>query len=198
VIWGLVVLLCLAVFPFEHARDHAEAGIAAAQEEYDADLARLPADAPLWDWAPFLQTRNAVKQDEVLGRIRKLGRRQSDAVLMLERGDFPLGFLAQMDLQATSAICDKARVLLRRQVVPLVPATPDVKPYAAVEQPVADVVSAMSWLVGHNCSCEVESLAWEAMAKAYRDTNYDVYELAALRDSKRLGAMLRQESEQRR
>ena len=162
---------------------------------YDADLAKLPADAPLWDWVPFLQTRNAVKQDEVLGHICRLARRQSDAELMLERGDCPLGFLSQIDLQPTPAICDKARALLRRQVVPLVPAAPNAKPYTEAAQPVADAVSAMSWLVGHDCSCDAESVAWEAMAKTYRDTNYDVYDLAALRDPKRLGDMLRQETE---
>lgn len=152
VVWGLVVLSCLAIFPLERSRDQANAGIAAAQARYDADLAKLRADAPLWDWVPFLQTRNAVKQDEVLGHIRRLARRQSDAELMLERGDFPLGFLSQIDLQPTPAICDKARALLRRQVVPLVPAAPNANPYTEVAQPVADAVSAMSWLVGHDCS----------------------------------------------
>ena len=39
-----------------------------------------------------------------------------------------------------------------------------------------------------------ESLAWESMAKAYRDTNFDVYRLAELRDPKELGRLLHDHS----
>ena len=87
-----------------------------ALEKYNADLAKLPPDAPLWEWAPFLDTANSTKQEELLAHIRTLDRRQSDAELMLDRGDFPLGFLGRLDLTPTPAICDKARALLRRQV----------------------------------------------------------------------------------
>jgi hypothetical protein len=100
---------------------------------------------------PFLQTRSDIKQDEVLGRIRKLERRRSDAELMLGRGDFPLAFLGRFDLTPTQAICDKARALLRRQVEPLVLKTPNSKPYAAIAEPVSGALAAMKWLVGHNC-----------------------------------------------
>ncbi len=68
---------------------------------------------------PFLQTRNVVESDAVLARIRKLARRQSDAELMLDRGDFPLGHLREFDLAATPSLCDKAKALLRRRVARL-------------------------------------------------------------------------------
>ena len=71
----------------------------------------MPPDAPLWEWAPFLDTANSTKQEEVLAHIRTLDRRQGDAELMLERGDFPLGFLGPLDLTPTPAICDKARAV---------------------------------------------------------------------------------------
>jgi hypothetical protein len=194
--WGLVLLLCLAIVPFEHMRERAKAEIAAAAEKYATDLAKLPPDAPLWDWVPFLNTRSAILQDEILDRIRKLERRQSDAEAMLARGDFPLGFLGRMDLKPTPAVCEKTRALLLRKVEPLVLKTPNAKPYAEIAQPVSDALSAMNWLVGLNCPCDAEALAWETMAKAYTDTNYDVYELRDLRDPKRLGWLLRQQSEQ--
>jgi hypothetical protein len=191
-VWGLTLLLCFAIVPLQQMRQQADASIAAASEKYNADLAKLSPDAPLRDWVPFLQSRSDIKQDEVLGRIRKLERRQSDAELMLDRGDFPLAFLGRFDLTPTQAICDKARALLRRQVEPLVLKVPNSKPYSEIAEPVSGALAAMKWLVGHDCPCEAESLAWETMAKAYRDTNFDVVELRELRDQKNLGRQVRE------
>jgi len=53
----------------------------------------------------------------------------------------------------------------------------------------------MRWLVGYNCSCDQESLAWEQMANGYADTNFDVYELKDLRDPRALGRVLREDPE---
>lgn len=192
IVWGATLLLCLSVFAFQQMRQHAVDLTVAAQEKYDADYAKLLPDAPLRDWVPFLDTRNATKQDEILQRISKLPRRQSDAELMLDRGDFPLGFLSRLDLTPTPAICDKARALLRRQVEPLVLKTPNSKRYAKIVWPVSNALSAMKWLVGHDCSCDAESMAWETMAKSYSNTNYDLYELAELRDPKNLGRLVRE------
>ena len=191
-VWGAILLLCLAIVPLQQIRNEADNRIAAALEKYNADLAKLPPDAPLWDWVPFLDTPSGIKQDELLAHIRTLGRRQSDAELMLDRGDFPLGFLGRLDLTPTPAICDKARALLRRQVAPLVLQTPDSKPYSEIFRPVANALAAMRWLVGHDCSCDVESQAWEIMASAYRDTNFDVVELRQLREQKNLGQQARE------
>jgi hypothetical protein len=66
------------------------------------------------------------------------------------------------------------------------------RPYAEVADRVAAALAAMKWLVGNGCSCDAESLAWESMARAYRDTNFDVYELAELRDPGALGRVLLQ------
>jgi hypothetical protein len=183
--WLPTLLLCLAIAPMLQLRHAAQQREAAAAQKYNADFSSLPADAPLWDWAPFLATPNNIQRDAVLGRIRKLDRRLTDAEIMLDRGDFPLGYLGQMDLDPTPAICGKARALLRRQVEPLVLKTPNSKPYTAIAAAVADAVAAMQWLVGYGCSCDAESRAWETMAKAYRDTNFDVVELARLREPNR-------------
>src|SRR6185312_12596276 len=121
-----------------------------------------------------------------------LDKRQSEAETMLERGDFPLLYLNAIDLMPTPAICEKARALLRQQVAPLAPAAPNSKPYAEVATPVRGALAAMKWLVVYECSCDAESLAWETMANAYRDTNFDVYELKGLRDPKALGKILRE------
>src|ERR1700694_23704 len=111
---------------------------------------------------------------------------------MLDRGDFPLGYLGRFDLDPTPAICEKARNLLRQRVAPLVPKTPDTEPYAKVFWDVSDALAAMKWLVGYECSCDAESLAWESMANAYQNPNFDVVELRELRDPKTLGRTLRE------
>ena len=109
---------------------------------------------------------------------------------------FRSSYLGRFGLNPTPAICDKARNLLRQRVKPLVLPAPNAKPYDDIYQEVADAVAAMRWLVGYGCSCDAESLAWEAMAKAYRDPGYDVRYLAELRDPKELGRVLNEDPEQ--
>jgi hypothetical protein len=191
VTWGAIFLLCIAIAPFEKVREHADDLVSAALEKYEADLAKLPADAPLWDWVPFFNTRNDTKLGEILDGIKKIDRRQSDAELMLERGDFPLGFIGRLDLTPTPALCGKARALLRSKVAPLVLATPQSKPYSDIAEPVSDALAAMKWLIGYDCDATAEVSAWESMANAYRDTSFDTVELRELRDPKQLGHIVR-------
>ena len=190
VIWGATFLLCVAIVPFEKVREQAYDRLAAANEKYEADLAKLPPDAPLWDWLPFLNTRNAIKQDEVMAHIRKLERRQSDTELMLDRGDFPMSYLRAFDLNPTPALCDKARALLRKRVAPLVLKPGESKPYKAIAAQVAEAADAMEWLVGYGCSCDTEALAWENMTKAYQGSDWDIHRLADARDPKNLGRIV--------
>ena len=195
--WGAILILSLAILPMNQVRDQVYVEQAAEAAKWDAALAGMPADAPLWDLISLLATaRGETKQIAVLDRIKTLTRRQSDAEIMLDRGDFPLRYLGSFGLTPTPAICDKARNLLRQRVKPLVLPVPNAKPYDDIYQEVADAVAAMSWLVGYGCSCDAESLAWEAMAKAYRDPGYDVRYLADLRDPKALGRVLNEDPEQ--
>lgn len=190
-VWGLVFILCATIVPLGTIRNAADERDAAVIRKYEADYAKLPADAPLWDWVPFFNTRNAPKSSEAFARIRKLDRRQADAEAMLARGDFPLRFIGELDLTPTPALCDGARALLRKRVAPLVPATPDSKPYRDVAGEVSDALPALKWLIGYDCDATAEVAAWETMAKAYKDPNYDVYELRDLRDPKNLGSIVR-------
>ena len=191
-VWGAILVVSASLWPMLHMRQSAVAADDAAQAERAAALASLPADAPLWDLTPFLATRNVAESDAVLARIRALPRRQSDTEAMLDRGDFPLRHLRDFDLAATPELCGKAKALLLRRVAPLVLETSQSKPYAAIADEVADATSAIEWLVGYGCSCDAESLAWETMAKAYRDTNFDVVRLRELRDPQELNWAVRQ------
>ena len=191
--WGAVLLLCVVIWPLGQMRERAEQREAAARDKWLSDLAAMPANAPLGEWLPFLQSRNGVYVDPALERIRKLSRRQGDAEVMLERGEFPLRYLAMLNLKATDAVCDKARALLRRQVQPLLLNTPNSKPYSGIAETVAGALSAIQWLVGYGCPCNEEAQAWETMAKAYRDPNFDVVSLSEYRDPKELGWAVRQD-----
>jgi hypothetical protein len=186
---AVLLVVCASVIPFQYIRSLAYEREAQARAAYDKGLAAVSENARLWELTPFLAR---YLDDPVLERIRRLERRQSDAELMLVRGDFPLGYLGRVDLMPTPSICEKARALLRRQVTPLIPDAALSRPYSDVARQVAGALAAMKWLVGYDCGCDAESLAWETMAKAYRDPNFDVYELARLRDPKELGRILRE------
>jgi hypothetical protein len=187
-----MLAVCLLIQPLFQMRKAVDDLETARLEKYDTDLARVPANAPLWDWTPFLDTRDNTKRAKVLDSIRGIDQRQTQAEAMLDRGDFPLGYLGFFDLDPTPALCEKARGLLRRRVEPLVLKTPNSKPYSEIASQVSDAVAGMDWLVGYDCSCDAESTAWETMAKGYGDTNYDVYRLAEIRDPKALGQTLRE------
>jgi hypothetical protein len=190
-----MVAVCLLIQPLSLMRKAVNAAETARLEKYDADLARVPAGAPIWEWTPFLDTADSTKRAKVLDSIRSLDQRQAQAETMLDRGDFPIAELGSFDLDPTPVLCNKARSLLRRQVAPLVLNAPNSRPYRDVARQVADAVAGMTWLVGYDCTCDAESIAWETMANANTDTNYDIYRLAQLRDPKELGRTLRERPE---
>jgi hypothetical protein len=192
---AMMLAVCLLIQPLSLMRKAVDDVETARLQKYDADLARVPAGAPMWEWTPFLDTRDDTKRAKVLDSIRGLALRQDQAEQMLDRGDFPVGYLGFFDLDPTPALCGKARNLLRQQVAPLVLKTPNSKPYSDIALQVSDAVAGMNWLVGYGCSCDAESAAWESMAKGYKDTNFDVYRLAELRDPKELGRTLRERPE---
>jgi hypothetical protein len=192
VAWGTIALLCVALVPMVQIRDRANEQGAAARAQWAENFDRLAPNAPLWDLTPFLATPNDTRQEVVLARIRQINQRQAQAYVMLDRGDFPLRSLGSLNLDPTPDLCDKARALLRRHVQTLMPKTAGKRPYADVADDVAGALAAMQWLVGYGCSCDAEAFAWEAMAKQYRHTNFDVFELAQLRDPKALGYKLLQ------
>jgi hypothetical protein len=188
--WGAILILCVSILPMQQMRGAAEAKVTAAREKYAVDFAKMPADSPLWEWVPFLATPDQTRVSNTLDRIRHLERRQSDAELMLDRGDFPLGHIGSFDLTPSPSLCDKARALLRRRAEELVLKDSNSKPFTDIAVPVGDAVAAMGWLIDYDCPCAAEVQTWETMAKAYRDPGYDINRLAELRDPKRLGRAL--------
>jgi hypothetical protein len=195
VAWGSVLLLCIALVPFQQMRGAVGDQMEAARAKNAADFAKLTTDSPLWEWVPFLAAPDQTLVSNAVDRIRRLERRQSDAELMLERGDFPLGRLGAFDLTPTPALCEKARNLLRQRAAALTLKEPDSKPFKDIAVAVSDAVSAMTWLIDYGCPGAAEAQIWETMVKAYRDPGYDIYQLAELRDPKRLGRALYEDPE---
>ena len=146
-----MVAVCLLIQPLSLMRKAVNDAETARLEKYDADLARVPPGAPLWEWTPFLITADSTKRAKVLDGIRSLEQRQAQAETMLDRADFPIGELGAFDLDPTPELCSKARSLLRKQVAPLVLNAPNSRPYRDIAAQVADAVSAMDWLVGYDC-----------------------------------------------
>ena len=135
VLLATIVAVCVSVWPLSQIRKAVEDQEAARLQKYDADFARISGNAPLWDWTPFLDTRDGTKREKVLDNIRKLDRRQAEAEAMLDRGDFPAGYLGLFDLDPTEALCAKARGLLGKQVEPLVHNSDKPQPYSAIARP---------------------------------------------------------------
>ena len=105
VLLATIFAVCVSIWPLSQVRRAVEDQEAARLQKYDADFARFPANAPLWDWTPFLDTRDGTKRQKVFDSIRKLDRRQAEAEAMLDRGDFPVGHLGSFDLDPTPALC---------------------------------------------------------------------------------------------
>jgi hypothetical protein len=194
VAWGGVLAICLSIVAMSSVRAAVLQKQADALAAWRAEVDAVPADAPLWRWTPLLG-RGFYAEDDVIAKIRNLDRRQGDAETMLKRGDFPLAYLNRFDLDATPAVCAGARAELQSEVAPLVAATLQARPYADVGKKVDAALAAMTWLVGYGCAVDAESLAWETMAKGYRDPSFSVVDLAELRDPKALGRTQRESPE---
>jgi hypothetical protein len=186
VVWGLVLALSIAPWPLVPMRTQArEARMAEYQRQQDenrARFAKLSPDAPLWEWLPFIRygTTNEF-QAEALSHIRHLKTRQSDAEVMMERGDFPLGSLYELELDPTASLCDKARRLLRKRAQELQPKVPNQEKYTVVAVEMDGAVSDMQWLVKNKCDCNAESVAFEAVANSYQEVNGRGWTLVELR-----------------
>jgi hypothetical protein len=195
-VWGSILILSIAIGPMRHLRLQYDAKVAAEHTLREAEFASLPADTPLWDLLPFLDDRGDYRlKEEVRARMAGLPRRQGDIETMLDRGDFPFEKLdpQSLDLDLTPSLCDKMRAGLRQRVASLVLTTPGSRPYADIAAAVGGAADAMEWLVGYDCPCDAESLAWEAMAKGYSgDNNWDFYRVVKVREPAALGRTLLQ------
>ena len=100
-VWGATAVASVAILPLEQVREGVTAQRNMERETWAADFAKLPKDAPLWDWTPFLATPDDERLSAVINGIRQLDRRQADAETMLDRGDLPLRFMSQFDLTPT-------------------------------------------------------------------------------------------------
>jgi hypothetical protein len=147
-------------------------------------------EAPLWQWTPFLNSDVYLIEQAAREKIRTLPSRQRDSEAMLDRDEFAFGQLSQFDLDPTPTLCEKARASLTRRAAALTLARGQTPNFSQIADEVGAAHEAMNWLVGFDCPCEQESLAWEALARAYGGADYEVADLVKLRDPKELGHIL--------
>lgn len=125
-----------------------------------------PPDAPLWEWRPFTEHGEELRQMAIEG-VRRLADRQSDAEMLLDKGlDFPMLYMSQMDLEATPALCESARKFLHRLLRSISPATPG-QPYSSEKGSVDSSLATIEWLLQHGCDCGPGVAQIEAAVRAY-------------------------------
>ena len=182
VVWSVVAILSVLPIPsillHEIASGESRDEIAGAaarerqertageREEWPARFRMLPPDAALWEWRPFTEHGEELRQMALDG-IRRLANRQSDAEMLLDMGlNFPMLHMPQMDLEATPALCESARRFLRKRVGMISPAVPG-RPYNWEKDSVDPYLSTMEWLLQHGCDCGPEVAQIEAAVLAY-------------------------------
>lgn len=163
--WSLVLVLTLAIFPMKEMQTKARFDFYTLWDQRSRAVLSMPADSPLWDWVKFLDVNSAA----VTSSVKRLARRQSDAEIMLDRGDFPLAYLGDLDLDPTSTICDKARGLIQRNVAARRTKLTAANPYSRdIEDEIDGEAWAMQWLASHGCDVSGERDSVISLALAYQ------------------------------
>src|SRR5262249_9510841 len=155
--------------------------IGAAQAEHDQQptiiqaatrerFAKLTSDTPLWEWWDFALPGNPLRE-EALAAMRRLSARQIQAETMLEGGfDLPMTEIANLDLDATPALCSAARQFLLQHAASLRPPGPArAPPYAVVAPRLEQYLPGLRWIGAHGCGVSEVVSAYEASARAYPD-----------------------------
>jgi hypothetical protein len=136
------------------------------REEWRAKFRVLPPGAPLWEWRPFTEHGEELRLKALEG-IRRLASRQADAEQLLELGlNFPMLYMAQMNLELTPALCERARKFLRGRLASISPPVPG-RPYSWEKDSVDPYLSSMEWLLLHGCACSPEVAQIETAVRAY-------------------------------
>jgi len=149
----------------EAAREHEER-TSREREEWLVKFRMLPPDAPLWEWRPFTEHGEELRQ-MAFEKIRRLADRQSDAEMLLEKGlNFPMLHMPQMDIECTPALCESARKFLRKRVESISPAVAG-RPYSWEKDSIDPYLSTIEWLLRHGCDCGPEVAQIEAAVLAY-------------------------------
>ena len=164
-VWASVLALSLTIFPMKQMRAEATNRFYALKSKRSREVFSIPADSPLWDWTRYLD----INTSTVISSVEHLARRQSDAEIMLDRGDFPLAYLGSFDLDPTVAICVKARALIQRKVAARISKLTVANAYTQeIENEIDSETWAMQWLASHGCEVRAERDFVVTLARSYR------------------------------
>lgn len=189
VLLGGLALLSLCIVPMSVVRNTADEREAARVAGWQARFDATPGSAPLQQWLPFLNSDVYSLEEAARQKILALPTREHDAEAMLDGDTFPFGRLSEFDFDPTPEFCSKALASLSRRAA-AVPPSGAKSTFDDVSDQVAGASAAITWLVSFACSSDAQSSAWEAVARRYGATDYQVDGLVQARDPKRLGSVL--------
>ncbi len=186
---GGLALLIVSIIPMTMARERAVDREAARIAEWQAKFGAMPANAPLPQWLPFLDSGVYDVGEGARQKLVTLPTRQTDAEGMLDADTFPFADLSEFDFDPTPQLCQKALASLSRRAA-AVPPPAAKSSFGDISDQVGGASRGITWLVGFACASDAQSAAWEAVARRYGATDYDVADLVAARDPKQLGSVL--------
>jgi hypothetical protein len=147
-VWGMVLMFSILPWPMMAKKNQLQQSMMEATRieaaKNQAKFDKLTPESPLWDWLPFIDSY--LFHSQVIDHIRHSKTMQADAEAMLDRDDFPLLHLRELEAGPTPEFCQKLRAFLERKEASMRLATPQSKPYKPIAGDVDAAINAMSWL----------------------------------------------------
>lgn len=141
-----------------------------------AQFEKIPRDAPVKEWMPYLDYNTPELHSDAAQRIRALKNRQAEMEEILNAGAFRFAFFThihELDLSPTPSLCEFIRRWLREQSDALKP-TPEKRKYRDVNPggytdptPVGACAPTLRWFAGNKCPMLDELNAFEATMLSY-------------------------------
>lgn len=201
VVWGLVCVLGLSIWPGLAKQQH-EAALTRvlhermlkeyeAKEDHERQAAnrrKLDAMTPeqhLVDWYSLLEPDSGVRA-EAIAALRKVPRRQGDVEEGLAHGvPVVMRLVPELDLQPTPALCAAAQVFLRK--LAMSNQLRDREPYPFEAGTSIEIsLPGIHWFQEHGCRCDEALTELESVVRSYLDSparQHTLTSLAALRQA---------------
>ena len=197
IVWGAVfALTMLTTITWPKTSQLAE------QRQKEINLARraefdkIPLDAPVRDWMPYLDADSPELRNGAFQRIRAVKNKQSEIEQILQSGRYSYRFftyVSQFELSPTPSLCESMRKWLREQSIGLKP-TSSMQKYSPIapggpndNTPLAACLPTIRWFAINKCPMLDEVNAFKATLRMYRRGNENEPFFSALDE---IGSML--------
>lgn len=195
VVWGIILVLSIAVWPplgqrnrekarvlAEHARMVAEQTAQQNERRKAENLVKLQSmspDAHITEWYNLLEPTSGVRP-QAIEALRKVPRRQAEIEEGLTYGiPVMMQLVPELDLNATPELCAAARTYLAKNAKVMRLGKREPYPYEA-QTGIDGAVPGLRWLLAHGCDCGEQITALETVIRTYLDSPDRQKALAAL------------------